>query len=367
MQIFDTRYKNKSVILALGAESAGNFSIYSNGKINYFSGFGDLLNDENFTKYNNSISFFIKKNKLKPNVIACDLHPLFKSTELGQVMSEKFNAKLIKVQHHFAHVFSVIGEHEINSNKLIKGSVVGVACDGTGFGLDEKIWGGEVFGVDLDNKEINRIGRLENQVLLGSGMAIREPARMLISILNNFLDKNEVYKYVDKYYSCNEYELLYNQLQKKFNCIETSSMGRVLDAASVLLGFAGNKLKYKHEPIDLLEQNSSEPYDISPVVEHDTSTSSAWVLKTTPLFEYLIKNIKKDKKRLAATAQLYLTKGIYQLIENEKRKIFFAGGMANNKIISEFLAKKGAVVNKVLERGDNALSFGQIVYYFKLI
>ena len=99
-----------------------------------------------------------------------------------------------------------------------------------------------------------------------------------------------------------------------------------------------------------------------------------YYLLTTILFDYLIKKLlvnKKavDKKRLAATAQLYLAKGLFEIIELAQKKqfrnapVFFAGGLAKNKIISSFLTKKGVVVNQTLPPGDENISFGQIIYY----
>ncbi len=374
MKIFKTKYKTKKVIMALGGESAGNFSCYNNGKIYYSANFGDLQNENNFTKYSDSISSFLKKNKLKPDCFITDLHPLFRTTEMGELASLKKKSKLFKVQHHLAHIFSALGEAEMQSGIKTSSQITGIACDGTGLGIDDRVWGGEIFDIDLKNKTTKRIAHLENQILLGSQMAILEPARMLISILNNFLSKDEIYGYTKKYYSKNEFELLYNQLSERFNCLETSSTARVMDAVSILLGFAGNKISYKHEPVDLLEQNSTIPYDIFPEIKL-SKDKNIKIIKTTPVFKYLIKEIKKDasskisldqRKQLAGSAQLYLARGFYEIIKNKKNKIFFAGGMANNKIISTFLENRGVITNKNFDRGDNALSFGQLIYYLKM-
>ena len=233
------------------------------------------------------------------------------------------------------------------------------------------------------------MGHLENQTLIGGELSIKEPARMLISILSKFLDKDEVYKYIKKYYSRNEFELLHNQLQQNFNCQKTFSAGRILDAVSLLLGFCGNERRYKHEPIDLLEKNSTKPYtDLKPKIKKD---KDLYILDTTYLFNYVIsaiggsayggnylhtrdKNLSAEEAgRLAATAQLYLAEGIYEILQNiqytkyQIQNTFFAGGIANNKIISSFLESKGAYTNKKVPRGDAGLSFGQVVYFLLTI
>lgn len=328
-------------------------------------GFGNLIEENNFQNFKKEILKFIDKNG-KPEIIICDLHPLFHITSWGKDLSNEFGAEFVQVQHHLAHVFSAVSEYVIQGHNLPK-EFLGAACDGTGFGLDEKIWGGEVFEFTLHRvAPYARIGHLENQFLIGGEMAIKEPARMLISILGKFLEKEEVYKFVKEYYDKNQFELLWNQWKDGFNCLETSSTGRVLDAASVLLGFAGNERAYKHAPIENLEKNSTEPYEIEPIIKE---TDGIFELQTTPLFEYLVKNLDKDKKRLAATAQMYLAKGLWDICsrchpeESKDLKVFFAGGVANNKIISEYLVSKGAIASEEIPRGDAGISCGQLMYY----
>ncbi|MDP1619386.1 MAG: hypothetical protein Q8M12_00130, partial [bacterium] len=257
----------------------------------------------------------------------------------------------------------------------------GIAIDGTGYGSDGRIWGGEIFKFEnqkLKVKNIKRIGHLENQIMLGGELAIQEPARMLIAILAKFLSKEEIYAHIKKYYSAQEFEVLYNQSQQNFNCIETSSTGRILDAVSLLLGFCGNGRNYKHEPVYLLEKNSTKPYaDLHPklqITNYKSQTNSKleiqnlkhYVLPTTPLFEYLIENLHKDSSRLAATAQLYIAEGLYEILCHSGLGLesgFFAGGLANNEAISKYLVSKGVYANKKIPRGDAGLSFGQIIFY----
>jgi len=373
--------KNNYTILALGAESSGNFSVYKNGKIFFSKDFGDLLNEEKWLVYKKTVLSYLKIHNMQPDIILIDLHPLFNTTHWGKELAQKYNARLIQIQHHLAHIFSAVGDKIIhNVSYTVPNTFYGIACDGTGYGLDGHIWGGEIFKITKNKFKHQHIGHLENQTLIGNDLAIREPARMLISILNKFLNKEKVYSFVKKYYSKNDFELLYNQLQQNFNCEYSSSVGRILDAVSLLLGFCGNERKYKHEPIDLLEKNSIKSYtDIRPKI---TISKDNYVLDTTFLFKYLIKNINQNKKRLAATAQLYIARGLYEIINKyhsnfvlkskqtskqvKSNNIFFAGGMANNKIISEYLTSQNVYISQNIPRGDAGLSFGQIVYYLLL-
>ena len=253
--------------------------------------------------------------------------------------------------------------------------------------------------------------------MIGGDLAVKEPARMLIAILdriwnlefrilninknNNLktikLKKDFIYKYVKKYYTRNEFEALYSQLQQGFNCQITTSVGRVLDAVSLLLGFADNKRDFKHEATKLLEKNSTKPYAnyelkimnneyLNPKSQFSNPNQipnlayrqagpklpiTNYQLPITILFQYLLKNINKDKMRLAATAQEYIAKGFYEMARKENKlntkycilDTYFAGGMANNKIMSSYLEKKGVYVSKKIPRGDEGIAFGQIVYF----
>lgn len=445
--------KRKAVILALGAESAGVFAVYKNGTIFISENFGDLLDENNFLKYKKAILSYLKKEGIKPDVILTDLHPLFKTTVFGEELAKKYKIPHIKVQHHIAHIFSAIGDQiltfchsersrcgvknllrmqdsahscEISrfarNDKMIFSSIFfGIAMDGTGYGFDGNIWGGEVFKFKVKSlklKVMERIGSLEEQIMIGGDLAVREPARMIIAILARIMNhesrikekkariiksKKDIYNFVKKYYTKNEFELLYNQLEQNFNCQKTTSVGRILDAVSVLLGFAGNERKYKHEATKKLEENSTEPYFLEPQIPFSVIASSPSadgergnrvfpatsarllrhsndyigiprndnrvILQIAPLFEYLIKNIKKDRRRLAATAQFYLARGFYEIIKQNhdlrfliRDSSFAAGGMANNKIISCYLEKQGVYLSKKISRGDEGIAVGQVVY-----
>jgi hydrogenase maturation protein HypF len=418
MQTYPLPKKTKRFILALGAESDGNFCFFAAGKIYFSKSFGDLLEETNWQKFQMAVLAFLKKHKFKPDIILTDLHPLYLTSIWGKELSKIYKAQHIQIQHHLAHIFSAIGDSMVSSGTcpMKRDSVFyGVAMDGTGYGEDGKIWGGEVFEIsnlpncliskiNSKNKvKIDRIGHLENQILIGGDLAVREPARMLISILDKAISpsppgrgwreatgegkgepsrKNAIYQHIKRYYSKNEFELIYNQLKQDFNCLESSSTGRILDAVSLLLGFCNNERKYKHEPIALLEANSGKPFsDLKPKI---ILSQGKQFLNTTFLFSYLVKNLHKDKKRLAATAQLYIAQGLYEIIKknvpNTRYQLpdtFIAGGIANNKIISDYLISKGAYASKKIypvklpngtifngvPRGDAGLSFGQVVYY----
>ncbi len=399
MQTFNFPIKKKARVLALGAESAGRFAFYKNGNIFISENFGDLLNEDNFSEFKKEVLKYIKREK--PDIILTDLHPLYNSTIFGQELSKKLKIPQIKIQHHIAHIFSAVGDRLIIQNskfKIQNSDFIGIAADGTGYGLDGNIWGGEIFKFKVKSsklKVMERVGSLEEQIMIGGDLAVKEPARMLIAILSRIMNhelriknenqsskiikaKNDIYRYVKKFYTRNEFELLYSQLRQGFNCQTTTSAGRILDAVSLLLGFAGNKRNFKHEAAKLLEKNSTKPYaNYEFRILNNESQTANCQLPTTNLFQYLLKNINKDKMRLAATAQEYIAKGFYEMakkIQNSKhvperhrgfkiQNSYFAGGMANNKIMSAYLEKRGVYTSQKISRGDEGLAFGQIVCF----
>ncbi|MBU3924708.1 hypothetical protein KJ854_02115 [Patescibacteria group bacterium] len=391
MKLIKLSIRKKEIILALGAESAGVFAVFKNGNIFVSENFGDLLAENNFLKYKKAVLDYFKKEKIKPDVILTDLHPLYRTTILGEELAQKYQIPQMKVQHHIAHIFSAISDRILlpATHYPLPTDFTGIAMDGTGYGLDGNIWGGEVFKFKVKSlklKVMERIGSLEEQAMIGGDLAVREPARMQIAILakitnypvkysarrnltgqaNLKIQKDFIYQFVKRFYSRNEFEVLYNQMEQNFNCQKTTSTGRVLDAVSVLLGFAGNERSFKHEAVKLLEANSTVPYnDLNLRFKiYDLRI----ILNTAHLFKYLIKNIHKDKRRLAATAQLYIAKGLYEITRLQPttynlQPIFAAGGLSNNKIISGYLEKRGVYVSKKIPRGDEGVAVGQIVYY----
>jgi len=343
-------FELNKTILALGAESAGNFCYLSKGKVEYCNDFGDLLDEENYQKYLLKLNSILKEKKINPNIILTDLHPLFKTTKLGESLAKKNNAKLIKVQHHMAHASAAAFEYDKSVEEF-----VAITSDGTGYLDDRTLWGGEV--LVFQNKKFTKIGGLEEMKLLGGEKAINEPARMLLSILLQTQDLITTKEYIKKYFSDQEFEVLVKQFKQSFNCLTTTGTARVLDAVSVLLGFSKNEKEYKHQPVDLLEKNSTKSFELEPKIDNNT-------LSIKSLFEFLIKNLDKDKKRLAATAQLYLAQGFYRIAISQKiNHILFSGGMADNKIMSDYMKSQKVFINKKFPSGDKGISLGQLNYY----
>ncbi|MFH1448020.1 MAG: carbamoyltransferase HypF [Candidatus Micrarchaeota archaeon] len=334
-----------SETIALGAELNNVIAVSkrNNCFLSQYLGNTSKLATAEFLK--ETADTFIRLTRLKPRIIACDMHPSYFSTSLARELADKHNASLIQVQHHKAHIASVAAEHELSD-------YVGIAMDGLGFGEDGNIWGGEVFDV-RNGTDFRRIGHLEEQPQLGGDSATIYPKKMLFGLLARFLDETELLKLA--FYDEKETKLYLNLLDAGFNVPQTTSAGRILDAASSLLGLC-DKRTYDGRPAMLLESMATEPLEFEPVYGEEDGRR---ILMTTPLFKHLLENLEEGKGRLAATVQTYLAKGLFDIARREKKQVVLSGGVAYNRMISDIMLKNGVLMNRDIPSGDGGICFGQ--------
>ena len=331
--------------IAVGAELNNVICTAKKNKCYLSQYIGETSKYETFNFLQDTVNKFVKLTRLEPKIIACDLHPGYNSTLFAKELSKKYNAKLVQVQHHKAHVAGVAAEHNILD-------YTGIAMDGLGYGDDGKIWGGEVFSVK-DGSDFKRIGHLEEQIQVGGDSATIYPKKMLFGILSKFLDEKELIKI--GLFDRKESQLYLKMINKGFNSPITTSSGRVLDAVSALLGFC-DKRAYDARPAMILESKATKPYSFEPVFSKEKGKT---ILMTTPVFEYLLNNKGKDKGRLAATAQMYLAAGLFEIAKKADMPIVLSGGVAYNRMISGFMIKNGVLVHKKLPAGDGGICYGQ--------
>lgn len=333
-------------ILGLGAEGSGSFCVFDGERAHVSENFGDLSFIENMDRFRASLTKMLNFLGGAVDCVACDMHPGYASRAYAQDIASELGCKAVEVQHHAAHVYSCAFEHG-----LAEGDFVGIACDGTGYGSDGKIWGGEVFLGD------RRVGSLEEQMMVGGESAILDPRKMLFGIVHRFLCDDEILK-LDMFRR-SEVLVLSKQADEGFNVFQTTSCGRVLDALSALLGVC-RKRTYDGEPAIALEAYAKgvKGFGLEPVVER----KDRWILNTTKLFEFIYENSDEDKGRLAATAHEYVASGLLEIANKYDKDIVFSGGVAHNSIISGFFRKRGVLVNRDIACGDYGISFGQCAY-----
>jgi hydrogenase maturation protein HypF len=334
--------------VAVGAELNNTICTVKKNKCYLSQYIGDTSKYETYEFFKDTISRFIHLSRLKPRLVVCDCHPSYNSTMYAEELAKKYDTRIIQIQHHKAHVASVAAEYGITD-------YIGIAADGLGYGDDGGLWGGEIFSVRKGNI-FTRVGHLEEQPQLGGDSATMYPKKMLFGILSKILTEKEILKLniFDEKESRIYFKILYNS----YNVQHTTSTGRILDAISALLGFCETRT-YDGRPAMILESMATTPLPLDPVL---SLVHGKTILMTTPLFEYLLKN-KDDKGKLAATAQLYIAKGLFQMARTAVKKkdvpIVFSGGVAYNRMISAFMLKHGVLVNRELPAGDGGICYGQ--------
>jgi hydrogenase maturation protein HypF len=214
------------MILACGGELKNTFCL-TRGQYAFMSHhIGDLENLETLTSFEEGIEHFKRLFYIEPKAVAYDLHPDYLSTQYALSIP---GIPRIGVQHHHAHIVSAMAENGM------EGDVIGVALDGTGFGLDGTIWGGEFIRANL--RDFDRLAHLKKVPMPGGSMAIKEPWRMAMVYLSEaFRDETAKLKInLMKRIDSQKWGFLKKAIEKKINTPWTSSMGRLFDAISSLL------------------------------------------------------------------------------------------------------------------------------------
>ncbi len=355
--------KAKHCIVGLGGELNNTACILLEYKAFISQHIGDVENVETRAFLQEATNHLIRLTNVRVNAVACDLHPKFTTTNLAQELAEKNGWHLIQVQHHHAHVAALMMEHAVDE-------IVGITCDGYGYGIDGEAWGGEILFCTREFAEFKRLAHLEKQPLLGGDVATRYPLRIAAGILSK---KVNVEPWLLKHsghlpYGETEAKLILNQLQKGVDVTETTSCGRVLDAVAAVLGVCYERT-YEGEPAMKLESaaiKGKDALNMKPL-------TSGNVLDTTQLVHAIFEKVgKASTANLAYSAHAYLARGLASLavqkaVEAGVKTVGFSGGVACNQILTGIMRRTVEdaglqfLVHKAVPPGDGGVSFGQAV------
>ncbi len=222
--------KNLPQLLACGAELKNTFALSRQQYVFLSHHIGDLENLETLESYHSGIQHYRNLFRIKPEAVAVDLHPDYLATRYGEIEACERNLPLIRIQHHHAHLAACLADNNIFSDE----PVIGLIFDGTGYGTDGHIWGGEVLVGNYHYYE--RRFHLQEAPLPGGDSAIRNPSKIALAYIHAAgIDWRDSFPPVREY-STSEVNVLKQQLIHNINCVPTSSMGRLFDAVSSLLG-----------------------------------------------------------------------------------------------------------------------------------
>ena len=355
-----TAFSFEQHLLACGAELKNTFCLARDNHAFVSHHIGDLENLETIRSYNEGIEHFKRLFHVNPGVVAYDLHPEYLSTKYALGLDDI--PTKIAVQHHHAHIASCMVDNQID------GEVIGVAMDGLGFGTDGRMWGGEFFVANFLDAE--RVAHLAYVPMPGGAKAIREPWRMAAVYLQHTFGDDFVnldlpfVKDLDQ----RGWPTLRSMLATRTNCPETSSMGRLFDAVSSLLGVRA-RVNYEGQAAIELEaiadRNCAEGYEFN-------ISSSENAIEAGPVIRKAVEDVLDGVPVAVVCARFHL--GVARLIvsvaeriRNERKldRVALSGGVFQNILLlgktSELLQCNGFRVftHARVPTNDGGISLGQ--------
>jgi hydrogenase maturation protein HypF len=348
-------------IFAAGADLKNTFCFVKGNQLICSEHIGDLEDADVYHHYINSIEHLRGLFEVQPKVIACDLHPAYLSSQYARSLSE---VKIVEVQHHWAHIASVIAEHGI------KEPVIGLACDGTGYGMDGAIWGCECLIATLDNFE--RFSHLAYYPLAGADAASKEPIRPLLGLLMQEYDKefdlNKLQWLLEPIEpERKKQEIIREQIRKNVNTMQTSSLGRVFDAVAAMLGLGS----FNHFEAQL-------PMALEAIADPDCNQqynfelSEQKKLDPRPMIRQIVTDLSQGKDLAVISAKFHNTvaAGLIEMAKTARQvkgldSVAISGGVFCNRYLTDrlvrLLKKDGFSVlyNRDFPANDGGISIGQ--------
>ncbi len=352
-------------IFAAGADLKNTFCFAKQNQLICSEHIGDLEDAEVYHHYINSIEHLAKLFEAEPEVVVCDLHPGYLST---QYALSKHDVKVFQVQHHWAHIASVLVEHGLS------GPVIGLAADGTGYGTDGAIWGCECMVASLDGFE--RLGHLAYYPLAGADKASKEAVRPVLSLLKKAYGRKftlEKFEWLLKRIEpdISRLQIISEQLEKGVNCVETSSLGRVFDAVAAMLGLGSYNRFDAQLPMALEAVAGSgveERYDFELINKPEEPLQ----LDLRKMLEQLIDDIQEKKATDIISAKFHntLASGLLGMAKQAREStklntVALSGGVFCNRYLTNRLIKQlkesdfHVLFNQDVPSNDGGISVGQ--------
>jgi len=367
------RVSSRKCILAMGGHLKNTFCFLKGNYGIISHHIGDLENLDALSSFEEGIEHYRKIFYCSPQIIACDIHPNYASTILAREYAKKKSLPLILVQHHHAHLASLLAEKDINRK------VIGVIFDGSGLGNDGTIWGGEF--LIADQVKFKRVAHLRNLRLPGGEAAIKEPWRMALSYLYEIYGNQcekvacQVLSNLVKFERIN---IVQSLIRKKINSPLTSSAGRLFDAVSSLLGIRG-KINYEGQAaieLEMLAHDERKRYYPFQIIKK----KEKFIIDTFPIIKAIVKErMEGNNSEIIATkfhwtvSQIILR--VCELLRDygNLNEVGLSGGVFQNSLILKqvvyLLTSAGFKVffHTLIPPNDGGISLGQaVIAYHKV-
>lgn len=352
-------------ICAVGGELKNTFALSRDQYAFISHHIGDVANYETMQSFETGIAHFQHLFKIIPQAYACDMHPNYFTSQYARKMARSTGKPLVEVQHHHAHLAACLAD---NQRCLSEEKVIGVIFDGTGYGTDSTIWGGEFLIGNLRGFE--RVYFLEPTPQPGGDLATQNPSRMALAHLwRQGLPWESSYPAVRALTSM-ELEVLQNQLEKSINAPLTSSMGRLFDAVSALIGVC-ESVNYEAQAAIELEAIADEdeegfyPFEI---------TSDSAEIRLKPFWESLLDDVNMKIPRSTISARFHNSIVQLQLAISKKLRqqthintIVLSGGVWANQYLlnrsKKVLSDNGfdVLTHRRVPCNDGGIALGQLM------
>lgn len=361
-------------ILATGPELKNTFCLTKDRYAFISHHIGDLENYETLRAFEEGIRHYERLFRIQPELIAYDLHPNYMASRYALQRGESEGLALVGVQHHHAHIAACMAEHGLEGDK----PVIGVSFDGTGYGNDGAIWGGEFLLADY--KGYHRHAHLAYTPLPGGDKAVREPWRMALSWLHTlgvawdedlppvqYSANSEQLPVEDSQFTIHNLDSLHQQLSTGINAPSTSSMGRLFDAVAALIGI--------RQTVNYEAQAAIELEALADPDETDQYSLPEFLypsIDPTTLFEHILADLRANIPSAKISARFHNTlAGMVSRMcdimrsEYDSNQVVLSGGVWQNMTL---LRKTMALLNQAgfsvliheqVPANDGGISLGQ--------
>ena len=368
--MMSTDWKGK--VLAVGGELKNTFCIGVDSRFYPSPYVGDLEDLRTVKALQETIQRFQTLLEVHPQVVVCDLHPKYNST----VVAEELGYPIVKVQHHYAHILSCMVENDCQE------SVIGVAFDGTGYGTDGTIWGGEILLADYE--DFTRFGNITPFLQIGGDVSAKEGWRIAVSMIYGYTkDREFAGEIMKKLDLCSEKEskVQFAMADRKLNAVLSTSVGRLFDAVSAILGIrhkssfegeASMALEFAAEAYEQKDHQQKQNEKIDPLVYEEDGHV---ILNTQLLVQRIVKAKLQgaDSGRLAYWFHEILAEQITAVCVEARnvsgrQKAVLSGGVFQNRLLlrltEERLTEEGFEVlrHRMVPPNDGGIAVGQAAY-----
>jgi hydrogenase maturation protein HypF len=351
-------------LLAVGGHLKSVFTL-ARGRFAYQSQhLGDLENLTVLDFFTESLAHLMRTFEIQPQAVVHDLHPGYLSTGWAKRWAEEQSLPTVAVQHHHAHIAACMAEHAVD------GPVIGLSLDGTGYGTDGRIWGGEVFIARYDGFE--RFAHLDYVAMPGGDAAVREPWRMAFAHLQAAgFSEGEATDLVGA--KTQEAHLLSRMIERGIHAPLTSSLGRLFDAAAAVI-LKRRKVDYEAQSAIELEGIAVDESDRLQRMDYVPQLFDGGALKVGGLWHALVNDLRRGVpiSRIAAQFHSGVAEGFIRVAARVREQtgisqVVMSGGCMHNRRLTRCLQDglKGAGFQVFAHRrvgpGDGGLSYGQAV------